>query len=81
MQAYLIKKRKKFSYLIFGAVLGQIGLLKIGRVFILLPRYMWIVNMKITYAVTGFLVRVISPSHKNVELEALCVLQNEVLKK
>ena len=27
MQAYLIKKGKKFMYLTFGAVLGQIGLL------------------------------------------------------
>ena len=69
MQAYLIKKGKKFMYLTFGAVLGQIALLlkySIKNRQDLLPRYMWIVKSEITYAVTGFLVRVISPSHKNV---------------
>ena len=30
---------------------------------------MWIVNSEIIYAVTGFLFRVISPSHKNVWIE------------
>ena len=40
-----------------------------GRVFTLLPRYLWIVTSEIICAANDFLVRDLSPSHKNVWIE------------